>query len=218
MMKVLGIACSPRKKGNTDILLEQALKGAREDGAEVEFLPVRELDIKPCQGCSKCSKDGRCRIKDDMHIVYDKMVAADGIIFSVPIYFWSMYGQAKVLMDRTFALRYPSLKLTNKVGGLIMAGTRHGFAASALPFWFFFISNQMLPTEIVSGFATQKGGVRKDIYAMKASLELGKWVGKLIESRFKFPDVLEGQTFYNYVRSKHGLYLSPTETDEDFNI
>ena len=216
-MKVLGIACSPRKHGNTDILLEQALNGAQENGAEVEFLAIRELDIKPCLGCAKCTKDGKCRIKDDMHIVSDKMVAADGIIFGVPIYFWSMYGQAKVLMDRTFALRYPSLKLTNKVGGLIMAGTRHGFAASALPFWFFFISNQMLPTEIVSGFATKKGGVRKDTYAMKASLELGNWMVRLIESRFKFPDVLDGQTFYNYVRSKHGLYLSPTGADESLD-
>jgi multimeric flavodoxin WrbA len=101
MMKVLGIACSPRKKGNTDILLEQALSGAEESGAEVEFLPIRDLDIKPCQGCTRCTKDGKCRTRDDMQIVYEKMLAADGIIFGVPIYFWSMCGQAKVLLDRT---------------------------------------------------------------------------------------------------------------------
>jgi hypothetical protein len=98
-----------------------------------------------------------------------------------------------------------------------MTGTRHGFTMAAQPFWFFFISNQMLPTEIVSGFATSKGGVRKDTYAMKASLELGKWVANLVESEYKFPDVLDGQTFYSYVRAKYDLYLSPTETDEVFD-
>ena len=91
-MKVLGIGCSPRKGGNTDILLGEALAGAQQNGAEVEQLSIRELDIKPCDGCYSCAKKGKCKIKDDMQLVYDKMLAADGIIFSVPIYFWAMCG------------------------------------------------------------------------------------------------------------------------------
>ena len=213
-MKVLGITSSPRRNGNTDILLEQALIGAQGSGAEVELLPVRDLDIKPCDGCLKCTKDGQCRIKDDMHLVYDKMISADGIIFGVPIYFWSMCGQAKVLLDRTFALRYPYLRLANKVGGLIMVATRHGFTASAIPFWFYFITNQMLPTEIVSGFATKKGRIKGDAYAMKASLELGAWVVKLKKSEFRYPEALDGLTLYNYVQAKHGITLNPTGADD----
>ena len=84
------------------------------------------MKIAPCDGCMKCRGLGECGIVDDMQGVYQKIVAADGIIIGSPVYFWCVSGQAKMFMDRTYALRYPSRKLKNKVGGAIVTTGRRG--------------------------------------------------------------------------------------------
>jgi len=74
-LKVLGIACSPRKAGNTEILLREALAGAKESGAEVELLRISDMNIAACDGCEACHESGECRIKDDMQKAYKKILA-----------------------------------------------------------------------------------------------------------------------------------------------
>jgi multimeric flavodoxin WrbA len=103
-MKVLGIMGSPRKQGNTDILLDKALEGAREAGAEVEKVLVSKLKISPCLEIYACLKDGDCAIKDDMQLLYKKLLEADHIIFASPIFFYSITSQAKAVIDRCQAL------------------------------------------------------------------------------------------------------------------
>ena len=98
-MKILAISCSPRRQGNTEILLNEALRGAQQDRAEVELYSVLGKNIQPCDGCWACTKTGECHIEDDMDDLCDKMIAADGIIFGTPIYFYSMAAQAKIIMD-----------------------------------------------------------------------------------------------------------------------
>ena len=121
-MKILGLSCSPRKQGNTEILLGEALNGAQQEGAGVELYSVSGKDIKPCDGCGVCNKTGECHIKDDMHVLYDKLLEADGIIFGSPIYFYSITAQAKAILDRTIALNRPERSLANKVGAVIVTG------------------------------------------------------------------------------------------------
>jgi multimeric flavodoxin WrbA len=75
-MKVLGIMGSPRRKSNTDILLDKALEGAAQAGAEVEKVLVSRLKISPCLEIYACLKDGECSIKDDMQPLYKKLVEA----------------------------------------------------------------------------------------------------------------------------------------------
>ena len=96
-MNIIGIACSPRKDGNTDILIKEALAGAKDSGAKTELITIRDNEIKPCDGCGSCVNTGICHIKDDMQIIYKKMLDADGIILATPVYFWTVSGQAKVL-------------------------------------------------------------------------------------------------------------------------
>jgi multimeric flavodoxin WrbA len=103
-MKVLGIMGSPRRQSNTEILLDKALEGAREAGAEVEKVPVSNLNISPCLEIYACFKDGNCSIKDDMQTLYDKLVEADHIILASPIFFYGVTGQAKAVIDRCQAL------------------------------------------------------------------------------------------------------------------
>jgi multimeric flavodoxin WrbA len=103
-MKVLGIMGSPRRQSNTEILLDKALGGAREAGAEVEKVLVSKLKISPCLEIYACRKDGNCAIKDDMQSLYEKLLEADHIVFASPIFFYGVTSQAKVVIDRCQAL------------------------------------------------------------------------------------------------------------------
>ena len=83
-MKILGISASPRKNGNTVAMLNIALKAAKAKGAEIELYSVAGKDIRPCEGCWSCMKTGICKIKDDTALLFEKVLAADGIIFGTP--------------------------------------------------------------------------------------------------------------------------------------
>jgi len=103
-MRVLGIMGSPRRQSNTEILLDKALEGAREAGAEVEKVLVSKLKISPCLEIYACRKDGNCAIKDDMQSLYKKLLEADHIIFASPMFFYGVTSQAKAVIDRCQAL------------------------------------------------------------------------------------------------------------------
>ena len=103
-MKVLGIMGSPRRQSNTEILLDKALEGAGEAGAEVEKVLVSKLKIAPCLEIYACFKDGNCAIKDDMQSLYRKLLEADHIILASPIFFYGVTSQAKAVIDRCQAL------------------------------------------------------------------------------------------------------------------
>jgi multimeric flavodoxin WrbA len=99
-MKVLGILGSPRLGGNSDILLDQALAGARDAGADVEKIVLSKKKISGCLDCGKCNETGVCAIKDDMPEIHKKILEADAIIHSVPVYFWAMTALMKAYLDR----------------------------------------------------------------------------------------------------------------------
>ncbi|NQT31504.1 MAG: flavodoxin family protein [Deltaproteobacteria bacterium] len=103
-MRVLGIAGSPRRGGNTDLLLAEVLKGVAAEGAEVKTIFLNKLDITPCQHCDACFKAGVCRIKDDMQMVYKELEKADRIVLASPVQFMGVSAQAKAMIDRCQAL------------------------------------------------------------------------------------------------------------------
>ena len=187
-MKVLGIVCSPRKGGNTEIMMEAALAGAHSYGAETELWTVSGKDIKPCDGCVTCrKKGGRCHIKDDMQELYTKIIAADGLIFGSPSYFMSVTAQAKIVIDRLYSL-YHQYVLANKVAGVISVAASSGHEGVWLQFSNLFNFCHMLRADYTIGYASKKGEVRKDDYAMKSSEELGKEIASLIKQQFRWPE------------------------------
>lgn len=99
-MNVLGISASPRKQGNSDLLLQRALEGAKSAGAKTEYLRLVDYKIAPCLECNACYKTGSCKINDDYQIIAEKMLAADRLIFATPIFFMAVPAQAKLLIDR----------------------------------------------------------------------------------------------------------------------
>ena len=103
-MKVLGIMGSPRRKGNTEILLDRALAGAETSGAQVEKVIVSKLRISPCREIYACLKDGNCSIQDDMQELYAKLLETNHVIFAAPIFFYGIPSEAKALVDRCQAL------------------------------------------------------------------------------------------------------------------
>src|SRR5512136_653761 len=139
-MKILGLCCSPRRQGNTEVLLEVALQGAVEEGAEVELYAVAGKNIKPCVGCRACGDTGECAVKDDMQGLYNKLLSSDGIIFGTPIYFYSMTAQAKTVIDRTIALTHPHRSLANKVGGVVVVAGSMGIIDALKDLYFYMIT------------------------------------------------------------------------------
>ena len=99
-MKVLGILGSPRVGGNSDVLLDQALAGARDTGAEIEKIILALKKISGCLNCDKCNQTGECATQDDMLEIHKKILQADAILHSVPVYFWAMTAQMKAYLDR----------------------------------------------------------------------------------------------------------------------
>ena len=100
MPKIVAIYGSPRRSGNTATLLKQAVKGARDAGAEVREFVLRDLKMSPCLEIYKCKESGRCAIQDDFQIIHDEMLAADGMILASPIFFYTVSAHTKILMDR----------------------------------------------------------------------------------------------------------------------
>jgi multimeric flavodoxin WrbA len=98
--KVLGISGSPRRDGNTELLLKEFLRGASASGHETELLLLSEFKISPCTSCDSCQKNGQCIIDDDMQSMYDKLLEADCIVFASPIYFGGVSAQLKSFIDR----------------------------------------------------------------------------------------------------------------------
>ncbi len=126
-MMVVGIYGSPRKRGNTDLMLDAFLAGAEEAGGEIVRIYVRDLDINGCLGCGHCDKAGVCIQKDDMQEVYPFLEKAERIVAASPIYFYGITAQLKLLVDRAQA-PFMKRELAGKAGKMISESpARKGF-------------------------------------------------------------------------------------------
>ena len=186
-MKILAISCSPKKQGNTTILLSEALKGAQQDGAEVELYSVAGKTIAPCDACRSCGNKGVCHIEDDMQGLYDKLLEANGIIFGTPVYFYNMASQCKVVMDRTIALYHTEKNLANKVGGIVVVAGSLGNIDAIKDLYFFFVSRRMLAANYVAAYAMAPGDVKDLEKSMRAAYDLGRQMVRLAEMHFEYP-------------------------------
>ena len=123
-MKIIGISSSPKAKAsNTLKLLNAALEGAREAGADVELIDVTKLKINFCKGDVSCYKKGTCFQEDDYAALKEKIVAADGLILSAPNYIDNIPAQLKVVFDRSANFIHEQL-LDGKYGfGIVTSGS-----------------------------------------------------------------------------------------------
>lgn len=99
-MKVIAFLGSPRKNGNTELLLNSTINGIKEKGYDVMVFNLNLMNIMPCQNCGGCEKTGICIINDEMNNIYDAIREADRIILASPIFFFGLSAQAKIMIDR----------------------------------------------------------------------------------------------------------------------
>lgn len=186
-MKVLGIYGSPRAGGNSDLLLDEALKGAAAAGAEVSSIRCCDLNIHGCAECGGCDKTGRCVVKDDMQDVYPQLLEAQAVIVASPIFFYGLTSQVKAMMDRCQAMwckrfleKTPAQRKSYDGGRgyLISVGATKGknlFEGAQLVAKYFYDALDMsyeggLFVRSVDG----KGEINKHPDFMQQALELGK--------------------------------------------
>ncbi len=183
-MKILGIWASPRKGGNSELLLDAFLQGAAQGGAQVEKVALRELKISPCLEIYHCFKDGTCPIKDDMRDLYDKLLSAQVVALASPVFFYGLSAQAKTMIDRTQALwsRRYVLKQDfpggNRQGVLLCTGATKGrlvFVGCRLTAKYFFDAiNVSYAAEILVRGVDEKGAILTKPEPLAAATALGR--------------------------------------------
>ncbi|HNW52194.1 MAG TPA: flavodoxin family protein [Prolixibacteraceae bacterium] len=192
MMKVVAFNGSPRKEGNTSILIHTVFDVLNEQGIDTELVPIGNKAIHGCTACRKCSefKDQKCHIKNDLlNECIAKMVEADGIIIASPVYFADVNTETKALIDVAGCVtRANGHSLARKVGAGIVVARRAGLVHSLDSINNFFLINQM----IVPGssywnvaFGNAPGEVLNDTEGIQIMKKLGEnmaWLLKKINS------------------------------------
>jgi multimeric flavodoxin WrbA len=186
-VKVLGLFGSPRRGGNTELLLEEALKGAEKEGGEVERIYLSDFIITPCKECHGCDNTGNCVILDDMARIYPKLLEADVVILASPIFFYGVTAWAKALIDRSqalwarkYLLKDSSLGKEGKKrkGFFISVGATKGqkvFDGAILTVKYFFdVLNAEYVGELVFRGVEAKGDILKHPEALQRAFEAGR--------------------------------------------
>lgn len=177
--KVLTIETSPRKHGNTEIMAERFLEGAKEAGHETERISLYDQNLQFCRGCLACQTTGECVIKDDVNVMLRKIQDADVLVFSTPIYFYEMTGQMKTLLDRTNPL-FPAEYRFRDVYLLAACAdseeTSADGAVKGLQGWIDCFEKAELAGVICGYGADQKGDVEKMPEILNQVFDMGKAV------------------------------------------
>lgn len=179
-MKVLAISGSPRPKGNTYHLLQEAIKVLNQQGIDTEYLSLHKKNVKPCVACMKCAKDkNRCSQEDDdFQAIFTAMCEADGIIVGSPVYFGSATPNLMALLDRAgFVARMGDNQFHRKVGTPIVVARRAGvnFTYAQLQLWFV-ISGMVVPgsTYWPIAYGLNPGDVAQDTEGLKTIADLAE--------------------------------------------
>lgn len=180
IITAVGVVGSPRKGGNTEILVAHCLKAMAEEGLKTELVRLAGLDIKGCKACYYCSENEGCSIKDDLQPIFDKMIAADALIIGSPVYFGSATALIKGLLERAGMLS--RARFNGKVGGPLVVARRAGknFTFAELMQWFHVMQIINPGSDYWNGaFGNAKGEVKKDEEGLEIAWEFGKNVARV---------------------------------------
>lgn len=192
MTKVLAINGSPRKDGNTSILIRTILGEMEKAGIETETIQIGGKKIHGCTACMKCfeNQDGKCIIDNDMvNSIIQKMRDADGIILGSPVYFLDVTSEIKALIDRVGFVSYANgFPLRNKVGNVAVAVRRAGASRTADTMLHFLLANDMIvPGLPVIGMGREIGDVERDEEGLDRAKHLGQTMAQLLNHFKKHP-------------------------------
>ncbi len=183
--KLLILKGSPRQRGNSSILADQAQAGATDAGALVESFFLHGMDIRPCDGCDFCRETGVCVVKDDMQTLYPKIIGADALVLASPIYWFTYSAQLKMCIDRWYAIsNYKSDAFKGKpIGIMLTYGDTDVYTSGAInamhtfETMFRFLKSGKIAW--VYGSLSEIGDAQKNPELMDKAYQLGK---KLVEA------------------------------------
>ena len=184
-MKIVAFNGSPRKDGNTAILINRIFRELEREGMETELVQFAGKKIHGCIACYKCfeNKDGRCSVRDDSaNDCIEKMVRADGIILGSPVYFADVTAEMKALIDRAGFVSLANNGLyRNKVGASVVALRRTGGIHTLDSLNHFFLAGQMIIVGRGIGIGRNIGEVEKDEEGMQMVTALGQRMAWLLK-------------------------------------
>lgn len=184
-MKVVAFNGSPRKDGNTTILINHVFRELEKEGVETELVQLSGKKIHGCIACYKCfeNKDQRCAVKDDIaNECIEKMIKAEGIILGSPVYFTDVTAEMKALIDRAgFVSMANGGMYKNKVGAAVVAVRRSGAVHTLDTLSHFFLAGQMIIIGRGIGVGRDKGEVEKDEEGMQSVKALGQRMAWLLK-------------------------------------
>ncbi len=213
MAHITAIYGSPRRQGNTTRLLKQAVAGARDGGATVHEIVLRDLKISPCLEIYGCTRDGNCVIQDDFQLVREKLLASQGIMLASPIFFYTVSAHTKIFMDRCQSmwvkkywidgLSFGQWVPTRK-GLFISAGATHGkklFDGALLTIRYFFdvIDTSLWKALLYRGLDFEKDVLDKPAYLQEA-YQAGQAMARALTDEHDEKDLPGDTTF----RAKKG--------------
>lgn len=196
-MKVIAFNGSPRRGGNTEMLLLEAIRGVKDQVDDVTTYNLDSLDLRACLNCGKCDDAGLCVVKDDMQTIHREIRSADRIIVASPIFFFSVSAQTKIMIDRCqafWAEKYVHKKpvpagafgrkgLLLLVGGMKQNEKNVGFqCAEATAQAFFRTVNVQEHATLAFDAVDKKGAIKDHPTALHEAYEAGKM---LVASTFK---------------------------------
>ncbi len=174
---VLIISTSLRPNSNSEIMAHETEKGARDAGHNVEFVTLKDKEIKFCKGCLACQKIGHCVINDDANEITEKIKNADVIVWTTPVYYYEMSGQMKTLIDRANSLFTADYKFREVY--LLTTSADDGESAiqtviNGVNGWIACFNNVKLCGYAAGGGVNEPNDVNNQPQILKQAYELGK--------------------------------------------
>jgi len=186
MKKILGVLGSPRKEGNTHVLISKILESAKEVGAKGELLFLDELNIGECMGCFSCWKGNECSRKDDMNNLYPKIFESDVIVWGTPVYWYGPTALIKAFLDRLFYVTSPNNlpKIQGKSAVLVIPFQENNIEIATPIVKMFEKSFKYIKMDIVEKLIVpgvfKKGDVLKKEDVLEQAKKIGKKIGRKI--------------------------------------
>lgn len=188
MKKILGVVGSPRRNGNTHILVSRILAGAESEGFTQEAIFLNDLRIQECDGCHVCWETGRCVKKDDMNGLYPKIIESNVIVFGTPVYWYGPTALMKGFIDRFVYFNCPQnrKKIKNKLAILAIPFEEDDEKTVAPVITFFeqslnFLEMNLVGKIIVPG-VTLRGEIKNKGEFLEEAYELGRKLGESANS------------------------------------
>ncbi len=178
--KILGVVGSPRKRGNTHILVSRILDGAEKEGAVTETIFLNDLNIRECDGCHACWKGRQCSKKDDMNKIYTKITGSDIIVFGTPVYWYGPTALMKCFIDRFVYFNCPEnrAKIRGKAALIAVPFEEEDPKTARLLVKFFEKSLRYIEMKLIGKILVPGVGSRGDILRKADRLEEGYELGK----------------------------------------